>query len=209
MSICPCRSYTEHPGYCQKQTWGQTLCVHPGGPAACCGLARDEASTSDATSWSPVSDRARSCCAQLGPLGICKEGNWDGHPHTQEPVQAQATLCPLCQVLIELRKSQGSSSWCCNNADPMGKIQLSHPSGPSPKSLVLHHHYGAGAGLLLSSPCCPPPTHALCNGSGVGGSCRDCSETRLILERPGAMRSCQTHPLPKSRLRPGLAHLQS
>lgn len=32
---------------------GQTLSVHPDGPAACSGLTPHKASTSDATSWSP------------------------------------------------------------------------------------------------------------------------------------------------------------
>lgn len=44
---------------------------------------------------------------------------------------AQATLCPLYQVLLKLRRL--SSSWGWNNADHMGKTLLSHPSGPCPK----------------------------------------------------------------------------
>lgn len=121
MSICPSGPHTGHPGCCQEQTWGQTLSVHPAGPAGCSGLTPDKASTSCATSWSP--GPARSCCAQLGALGVCKEKKL-GQAAPQEPVQtlpmAQTTLCPLCQ-----REPRLSSPWCWDNADPIGKTQLS------------------------------------------------------------------------------------
>lgn len=114
---------------------------------------------------------------------------------------AQTTLCPLCQ-----KEPRLSSSCCWNNADLMEKTQLPHPSGPAAK---VPGFCTTTVAQELGFFSVHPPKHALCNGTGVCGSHRECSETGLVLERPGAMRSCQTHPLPKSRLRPGLAHLQS
>lgn len=233
LPICPYRSHPDHPGHWQDLTWGQILSVHPDGQAAHIDPGSwQEVSTPERRQLEPGAREHQALLCSPGYTGNLQGGKL-GHPaalasphleacvdHLMGASHAVATLSDAGtskagavlsagaeNVLIRYSAGACGSHW----DSATGEHALwSHPAGLDPKVHVpcraqQHLPMAQVLGFLSAQPA-GPLNHVLGNGSGGGGSHKACSETQLILERPGATRSFRrTHPLPERKLRPGLA----
>lgn len=149
MSLCPSGSHPGHPG------------CRPGGRHCLCILVELLPALASllprAAPQMPPAGAQGHTEPGLAQLGMCKGENWARHLHTLEPVQTsqwhKCQKCPLCQ-----KEPRFSSSCCWDNPDPMGKTQLSPPSGPAPKvSVFCSITVAQGLGFSSVHPAVHPP----------------------------------------------------